>query len=105
MIVIRVVGNSHDRAKNWFQNCGWFGRRPLMSLNSPMALTSSASSHSVAAPAASRVALARRAVRVVSGTRNAPTSKNPTVALAATSRRIRATGTLQRMTAPGSPIA
>ena len=62
-------------------------------------------SHTAPEIIATRAALARRRVRVVSGTTKAATKRKPTVSAAATSCTAVSTGMPQRTTAPGSPAS
>ena len=62
-----------------------------------------ARNQTIAAPPATWASVSRREVRVVSGTRKAPTTRAPTVTAAAASCTTRSTGRDHRTKAPGSP--
>ena len=105
MRFIRSVGRSHRTAASWVAKPGWPTGTPARSAKVRTMSSRRLTSHSVPEVAATRPAVHRRRVRVVSGSTKAPRSRKPTVTAAARSWTPCRTGSPQRTSAPGSPAA
>ena len=102
---IRRICRSQTTEKSCVQKPSRPTGTPARSAKVSTTRTRSVTIHATPATDAALLAKRRRPVFVVSGTRNAPTRRKPTVSAAATSWAAWTTGMPQRTRAPGSPAS